>query len=327
MSDGPPGYTAALNGAALFDRSDAAKIELTGPDAAMFLGNLCTNDIKKLAPGSGCPAYFCDPRAKVKFQAWVWNLNTAGATGFWVETTPGRGADLFKYLDRYLISERVELFDRTDEFAQWHLAGPHAADVLWKTWEVGHTDISDFSAVSRSVRRRDYLNLHGFDILVPKEQTAEARQRLVQAAAVPAGPDVFETLRIEAGVPVFGPDIDENRFVMEIAGAARAVSYTKGCYLGQEPIVMARDRAGHVNRAFLGMKVLDGGPLPAGAKVIHDGQEVGVVTSSCHSPRLGAPVALGYLRWKHQDLGTRMEANGQPVEVLGMPPVNFGPPA
>jgi glycine cleavage system aminomethyltransferase T len=84
---------------------------------------------------------------------------------------------------------------------------------------------------------------------------------------------------------------------------------------------MARDRAGHVNRAFLGLKVLEGGPLPSGTKVFRDGQEVGVVTSSCHSPRLGAPVALAYLKWKHQEPGTRMEADGHPVEVLGLPPV------
>ncbi|MBY0457276.1 MAG: hypothetical protein K2V38_08070, partial [Gemmataceae bacterium] len=86
-----------------------------------------------------------------------------------------------------------------------------------------------------------------------------------------------------------------------------------------------RDRAGHVNRAFLGLKVRAGGPLPAGAKVFHDGAEVGLVTSSCHSPRLGAPVALAYLKWKHQEPGTQMEAETpagrQPVEVLGLPPV------
>lgn len=124
---------------------------------------------------------------------------------------------------------------------------------------------------------------------------------------------------------MFGPDIDANRFVMEVGNAARAVSYAKGCFLGQEPIVMARDRAGHVNRAFSGVKVLDGGPLPAGTKLFRDGQEVGVVTSSCHSPRLGAAVALGYLKWKHQDPGTVIEAEApdgkRAVEVLGLPPV------
>ena len=84
---------------------------------------------------------------------------------------------------------------------------------------------------------------------------------------------------------------------------------------------MARDRAGHVNRAFLGLKVLDGGPLAPGTKVLRDGQEVGVVTSSCDSPRSGAPVALAYLKWKHQEPGTRMDAGGRTVEVLGLPPV------
>lgn len=88
---------------------------------------------------------------------------------------------------------------------------------------------------------------------------------------------------------------------------------------------MARDRAGHVNRAFSSVKVLDGGPLPAGSKLVREGQEVGVVTSSCHSPRLGLPIALGYLRWKHQDIGLRLEAETnagrQSVEVLGLPPI------
>jgi len=148
---------------------------------------------------------------------------------------------------------------------------------------------------------------------------------LVAVGATPAGLRTYETLRIEAGTPVFGPDIDATRFVMEVGNAARAVSYAKGCYLGQEPIVMARDRAGHVNRSFSGLKVLEGGPLPAGSKVFRDGQEVGVVTSSVDSPRLGVPVALGYLRWKHQEPGTKMEAETpsgrQPVEVVGLPPV------
>ena len=112
-----------------------------------------------------------------------------------------------------------------------------------------------------------------------------------------------------------------NKYRVAVIGRTGKGNYGHG--LGT--VWLKCDRAGHVNRAFLGMKVLDGGPLPAGAKVFHDGQEVGVVTSSCHSPRLGAPIALGYLRWKHQEVGTRMEAETptgrQAVEVLGMPPV------
>ena len=112
---------------------------------------------------------------------------------------------------------------------------------------------------------------------------------------------------------------------MEVGNAPRAVSYAKGCFPGQEPIVMARDRAGRVNRSFLGLKIL-GGELPEpGAKIVRDGQEVGVVTSAAWSPRLGAGLAVGYVHWKSADPGTRVDieaASGvTPAEVIGYPPV------
>lgn len=299
-----PDYQAALTGAAVFDRSSTAKLVLTGPDAAMFLGNLCTNDIKSLAAGAGCDAYFCSPTAKVQFQAWVFRAGDE----FWVETTPGRNEELYKYLDRYLISERVEIADRTAEYAQFHVAGLRAAEL----------------AGQDARPSANPLGVPGLDLVLTAELGVGVSRRLTAAGAVAGSQETWETLRIEAGTPVWGPDIDANRFVMEVGNAARAVSYTKGCYLGQEPIVMARDRAGHVNRLFTGLKVLDGGPPPAGTKLVRDGTEVGVVTSSCQSPRLGGPVALGYVRWKHHEPGTRLDAGGQPVEVVGLPPVKLG---
>ncbi|MDY3556960.1 glycine cleavage T C-terminal barrel domain-containing protein [Gemmata sp. JC717] len=331
---GPPEYQAAVTGAALFDTSAAAKLVLTGPDAPMFLGNLSTNDTKELPLGGGCEAYFCDPRAKVKFQTWIYHIRLSdGRHAMWVETTAGRNTELVQYLDRYLISEQVEIADRTADFAQLHLAGPGAAAVLGTALGEPVPDLPAFAHMERtfggtatcSLRRRDQLGVPGFDVVCRTDVIDGVRRILSAAGAVPAGPDVFETLRIEAGAPVFGKDIDENRFVMEVGFAPRAVSYSKGCYLGQEPIVMARDRAGHVNRAFLGVKVLEGGPLPAGTKLFRDGAEVGLVTSSCDSPRLGAPIALGYLKWKHQEPGTKMDAETptgkRAVEVLGLPPV------
>jgi folate-binding protein YgfZ len=330
-------YTATLTGAGLFDTSSAAKLELTGPDAPMFLGNLCTNDVKNLPLGGGCEAYFCDPRAKVQFQTWIYHVRLGDDRhAMWVETTPGRNEELVKYLDRYLISEQVEIADRTGEFAQVHLAGPRAKAVLEKALGGPVPDLPEFAHMERtfganatcSIRRRDPLGLPGYDLVCRSERAEGVRQMLIAAGATLASPQTYQTLRVEAGTPLFGPDIDTNRFVMEVGNAERAVSYTKGCFLGQEPIVMARDRAGHVNRAFLGLKVLDGGPLPPGTKLVRDGQEVGLVTSSVVSPRLGLPVALAYLRWKHQDPGTRMEAETpagkQPVEVVGLPPVRGG---
>ena len=329
----PPDYAATLAGAGLFDTSAAVKLVLTGADARMFLGNLSTNDIKALPPGGGCETYFCNPQAKVQFQACVYRSVTGtGEDSLWLETTSGRNAALAQYLDRYLISERVEITDCTADFAQFHLAGPGAKAVLDRASADTLPELSEFAHTDRllgttacDIRRHDPLGVPGFDIACPISGADAVRDVLIAAGATPATAATYETLRVEAGTPLFGPDIDATRFVMEVGNAARAVSYTKGCYLGQEPIVMARDRAGHVNRAFCGLKVLAGDPLPPGSKVFRDGQDVGVATSSCHSPRLGVPVALGYLRWKHQEPGTRMEAETpagrQPVEVLGLPPV------
>ena len=328
-------YESVLTGAGLFDRSAMAKIVLTGPDAPSFLHNLCTNDVKELPLGGGCPAYFCDSRAKVQFQTVIYHVRLGdGQHAMWVESAPGRNADLAKYLDRYLISEQVEIADRTADFAQLHLAGPKAKAILEQVLGERLPDLQEYQHMERtfgtnatcSIRRRDTLGLPGYDLVCLSERAEGVAKLLESAGAVIAGTETFETLRIEAGTPFFGPDIDTNRFVMEISDALKSVSYQKGCFLGQEPIVMARDRAGHVNRAFLAVKVLEGGPLPAGSKLFHDGQEVGLVTSSTASPRLGAPLALGYLRWKHQEPGTRMEAETpagrQPVEVLRMPPMS-----
>lgn len=337
MKDAPPDYVAAVTAAAVFDTSDAGKLLLTGPDAPMFLGNLSTNDIVNLPLGGGCEAYFCDPRGKVQFAAWIYHVRlTDGRHALWVETTAGRNEDLVRYLDRYLISEQVEIADVTARYAQFHLAGPAARGILAALIGDPIPDLPEFAHMERTlgaatnanIRRRDQLGWEGYDIVCLRERGPQVLELLRQGGATPGTPETFEVLRIEAGTPRFGPDIDSDRFVMEVGRAARAVCYTKGCFLGQEPIVMARDRAGHINRAFLGLKVLEGGPLPRGAKVFHDGQEVGVVTSSCHSPRLGQPVALAYLRWKHQEPGTRMEAETpagrQAVEVTPLPPVPPG---
>src|SRR5262249_33594154 len=117
---------------------------------------------------------------------------------------------------------------------------------------------------------------------------------LKDAGAHPAGLEAFEQLRIEAGIPIFGKDIDEERFVVEVNRIPQTICYTKGCYLGQEPIVMARDR-GHVNRRLFGIKIAGEEAVPAGTKLCRDGAEAGQVTSSVVSPRFGA-IALAYIR-------------------------------
>ena len=309
-------YQAATTSAALFDRSTVAKLRLTGPDAPAFLGNLSTNDIKSLPLGGGCETYFCDSRAKALFQAWVYHIRTGeGQHALWLETTPGRQAELVKHLDRYLISEAVEFEDVTERFSQFHLAGPTSKDVLEAALQSKVPDLAEFLHMERtfgatstcSIRRRSPLGVPGFDIVCLSERAEGVWRLLAASGATPSSPATFEALRIEAGTPVYGPDIDESRFVMEVGNVERAVSYSKGCYLGQEPIVMSRDRAGHAPRSFVKLKAAGSERLPVGAKLFVGDEEAGLVTSSTVTPRAGS-VALGYIRWKHREPGTQLRA-------------------
>jgi folate-binding protein YgfZ len=311
----PEGFRAAVESAAFFDLSDRGKVEATGPEAAAFLHNLCTNDIKGLAPGAGCEAFFTNLKARVLAHGFVTRLASEVPT-FWIDVGAGQGAALFKHLDRHLISERVELTDRTHEHTELHLCGPSARAVVEKALgavsdlaELGHEQ-RPLAGGAVHLRRHGLLNLPGYDLLAPAGDAEALRQALAAAGAAQGWAEALEALRVEAGFPLYGPDMDENRFVVEIGRISQAISYAKGCYLGQEPIVMARDR-GHVNRALLGLAFADGGPAPHGAKVFRGADEVGLVTSSVVSPRLGKAVALAYLRRGHQEPGTAVEVEAE----------------
>ncbi len=311
----PPDYDAAIESAALFDDSAMGKLILRGPDAPMFLGNLSTNDIVPLPLGGGCATYFCDSRAKALFQAAVYHVRLEDAPhALWLETTPGREIALLQHLDRYLISEAVELENATERFAQFHLAGERSKAILESALAAELPTLADFQHVERtfgmhsaaSIRRRDRLGSMGFDIVCSRERAEGIARMLIAAGATKGTLETREILRIEAGGAEYGKDFDESRFVMEIAGATKAVSYSKGCYLGQEPIVMSRDRAGHAPRAMV--KLRCDASLPASAKLFQGPDEIGFVTSSAQSPRFG-PVALGYVKWKHREPGTQLEAD------------------
>jgi folate-binding protein YgfZ len=132
-------------------------------------------------------------------------------------------------------------------------------------------------------------------------------ERLQSAGAVLGDAAAYRVLRVEAGLPEYGIDIDENRLAMEV-NRPQAISFNKGCYLGQEAIVMARDR-GQVNRLLMGVKCGASiqTDLPAGAKLFHNGAEAGQVTSSALSPRLRQVIALAYLRRGSWDVGTEVD--------------------
>ena len=323
-------YEQARAGAGLFDQSHRGKVEVAGADAGTFLHNLCSNDVRGLPPGHGCEAFLLTAKAKVVAYALLFHQHLPpGGSAFWLDLAPGTSARVLQHLDRYIISEQVELADRTAEFAQLHLAGPRAEAVLCQVLPEGvpapeplrHTTAEGEGGAPCQVRRHDPLGVPGYDLVCPRDQAGELCRRLLEAGAAPAGLRTFEVLRVEAGTPLQGADVDENTFAPEVGRARQAISYTKGCYLGQEPVVMARDR-GQVNRTLLGLK-LPGGVVPPGSLVYRDGKEVGRVTSSVVSPRLGTAIALAYLRRGNQEPGTAVEVEvageRRPAEVASLP--------
>lgn len=317
-------YEAARSGALLFDQSNRGKIELTGPEAAFFLHNLCTNDVKDLLIGAGCEAFLTTNKSRLVSHLYVYHLLLHdGRPALWLDVPAGTAESVLKYLDHYVISEQVEFADRTVEFAQMHLAGPQAHAVLEKALLDDVPPLGELQHMMRTfgvgdtchIRRHDPLGLPGYDIVCLAGRAANVWQMLTRAGAKCAGLDAFAVLRIEAGTPMFGVDMDESTFAPEVGRTKQAISYSKGCYLGQEPIVMARDR-GQVNRTLLGVKLRDGAVTP-GSVLSRDGKEVGRVTSSIVSPRLGG-IGLAYVRRGNQEPGTvlSVEAGGTMHEAI-----------
>lgn len=333
FGDAAAEYRHAREDAVLFDVSHRGKLELVGPDAQRFLHNLCTNDILKLPVGAGIEALLANAKAKVIARFFAFHVRSEGGVeDVWLDLDPGLGDKTLKHLDRFLISEQVELSDRTSDFAQMALAGPKAAEILTQCGALAPRVQSESATLAcdsikfpdgttSQLRQNASLSVPAFDILTPHTYAEEAWKQLLAGGAHPAGAQTYHILRVEAGTPWYGQDIDENNLAMELNRTPQAISYAKGCFPGQEPIVRARD-LGHVNWGFMGVK-LAGDVPPAGSKLFRDGKEVGRITSAVRSPRHGGVLALGYLRRGNDGPGMTLEldAGGErrSAEVSSLP--------
>jgi tRNA-modifying protein YgfZ len=296
-------YQAATEGAVLFDLSDRGQIEVAGPEARSFLHNLCTQNVMTLSAYENYrEAFVTTNKARVIAHVWIKQRTN---DVFWLEMKAGSTEKLFQHLNHFLISERAELANRTGENAFFRMVGPKARFF--------------FRGVGIPNPPVHHLLVHDtIDWSCPAADGEALRRSLLEVGAVSGDAQTYDVLRIEAGLPEYGIDIDENRLAMEVNRTAQAISYEKGCYLGQETIVMARDR-GQVNRLLMGVKVGSGEPLPAGTKLFRANEEVGQVTSSVNSPRLGQVIALAYLRRGSWCAGTEVVTDGRVGMVCALP--------
>jgi tRNA-modifying protein YgfZ len=297
-------YAAARGCAGLVDRRPYGVLEATGRDRAAFLNALLSNDVKSLAPGQGCAATLLDVHGKVQVVLLVWVLDER----ILIVTPPGTATSTLEALDRYLFSEKVDLRDASEEWCLLLLSGPQAPALAERVagavpqpppWShlAGRIDGADV----RLVRGGGETGEPEIWIAAPAAGAERAWTALTAAGAVALGPDALESLRIEAGTARFPADIGPATLLPEVP-FENLVSYTKGCYPGQEVVVRIRDR-GHVNRHLRGL-VLDGNVVPAaGSEVVDADAVIGAVTSATHSFGLGRPIALALVRRSHAEPG------------------------
>jgi folate-binding protein YgfZ len=292
--------------AGLIDLSSRTRIEVSGAEAVQFLNGLVTNDVKALASDTWMKAAFPTPQGRLIASCRVLRRGDS----FLFDTEAVSHSILFKTLARFTLAGDFRVTDRTHESAQLSLQGAGAGRLLGQLLgpqasglERGRVLTIEWKGASLSVIRATHTAEDGFDLFVEGGEAAALWEELMAAGARPVGFDALEILRIEAGVPRYGPDMDETNIVTE-AGLDDAVSYTKGCYTGQEIIARIHWR-GHVAKRLSGLSFEDGKEVERGAKLLAtDGREIGRVTSSTLSPRLGRTLALAYLKYDYLAPGT-----------------------
>jgi folate-binding protein YgfZ len=301
-------YRAVRAGVGLVDRTDLGLIEVTGRDRAAFLHAMLSNDIQSLPPGQGRAAAFLDVHGKVRALLYVWALEDR----LLLVTPPGLAAKTVEGLDHYLFSEKAVLRDATGELSLLMLAGPGAPALAERLTGTAPPAAPWASARGRYQGEPVQLVRGGGEtgeaevwLAAPAALGDRLRRAATEAGAVVVGHQAWESLRIEAGWPAWGRDVDQSVLLPEIP-IERWVSYTKGCYIGQEVVVRIRDR-GHVNRHLRGL-LIEGEAVPApGSPVLAGDAEVGRVTSAAWSFGLARPVALAFVRRAHAAPGTRLE--------------------
>ena len=305
-------YGAITEACGLLDRSDRGKLALTGSGAAEFLQGQVTNDVQALEPGAGCYAAFLTPKGKMLGDLRV--LDTGDE--LLLDTERVSLQPLFNMIRRFSVGYEVELHKRTLERGLLSLIGPGALALA------GDVDLPDDEHAHRAtevagVPVRAIRTDVGVDLLVEDAGATEAlAAALRDAGAVPVSEAAAECLRIERGRPRYGIDLDDTVIPQEAGLNARAVSFTKGCYVGQETVARLHYR-GRPNRSLRGLAL--SAPARVGDELVLGERAVGRLGSVAVSPRLG-PIALALVRREAENGAVlSVGSEGATATVLALP--------
>ena len=317
-------YLALTASCGLVDLSFRSRVCLLGPDREKFLHGQVTNEILRLLPGEGTYAALVTAKGKLQCDLFVYKL----AEELLLDFEPGLTAGITQRLEKYIIAEDVQIVDVAPHYGLLSLQGPGSAKALQSThvlpslpekqlaWTKAALPGGDLYVVSNP-----RFGSSGFDLFVPIADLLQIATRLAEFAES-VGFDACEIARVENAIPRFGVDMDESNLAPEALGEG-AISYAKGCYIGQE--VIARIRTyGQVAKALRLVRLpSEQQAVPArGEKLFKDGREVGYITSSILSPKHGGMVALGYLRKEANAPGEKLQfgsPDGGTAQVVAVP--------
>jgi folate-binding protein YgfZ len=314
-------HAALAAGRGLADRSWAGVLELAGQDRQRFLNAYLTCDVKSLQPGSSAYGFLTTAQGRILADVTVVSL----ADSFLLELPAGTPDTVAEHLSRYIIADQVEI--RPRDLHPLTLFGaeavraaqlPEPAAGMARAGSAARIDLAGLSLIAES---RHLWGLYALTLWVERESAGELWQRLLergqQQGLEPVGLEALEVYRVEQGVPRFGPDFGPQSFPQETGLEEQAVSYTKGCYLGQEVVARIHYR-GQVNRRVVGL--LPEAPVESRAELLLEGRPVGTVGSAAESVALDRPVALAMVHRRGAQPGTRLEiAGGGSATVTPLP--------
>jgi tRNA-modifying protein YgfZ len=305
------GYRAIQQHAAIAAVGPRLQIAVAGQDRAAYLQGLLTNDIQALAPGSGCYSAWLSPQGRMHTDMHVLESGDMILLDVPAETLEST----IQRLEQFIFTEDVQVASLAESLTGVWLHGPRAAVVLEKVldsargfneWPEYRNGRFEFRASPVSVVRISQLGVPGFCVYLERARATELSSALTGAGAEPVSEDAIAAARIEAGYPLFGIDMTDETIPLEAGIESRAISFTKGCYVGQEVIIRVLHR-GHGRVAKKLVRIRIDGPRPEhGAKLFTGAREIGWVTSAAVSPRSGA-IALSYVHRDFVAAGTELQ--------------------
>jgi len=316
-------WAAVRKGCGVLDARFRGLLRLTGGDRVTFLQGMVSNDVARLRDGQGTYASLLTQQGKVVSDMRIYVLPDE----LWLDVPVCRTVAVRESLERYIVADDAE-FTPSEFEALIAIEGPLAARTLLGVTgqtveelpEFAHRAVS-FNGKPLRVVVTSHTGEIGFLFVGPPDVAGQLWEHCCAAGAQPVGMEALDTLRIEAGIPWYGPDMDESTLVGEV-GLEHAISYQKGCYLGQEVVERVAAR-GHVNRKLVGLTCAGQLVPPPGTKLTREGKEVGGITSATWSPARTSVLALAYARRECSEPGAEMQAmldgGGVAAQVVPLP--------